>query len=80
MIEEHTQVWTSRKTQQLDVLLTDLRAQLGRMEKAWDDMRDEVDEGPVYQEAGRKFLAAESSMNDFSQKIILRIFNKFKKK
>ena len=43
--------WTSRKTQQLDMLLADLRAQFGRMERAWDDMRGDVDEGPEYQEA-----------------------------
>jgi hypothetical protein len=40
----------------------DLRAQFQRMEKAWDDMRKEVDAGPVYDEAEGKVLAAESSM------------------
>ena len=61
-MEEHTLVLTSRKSHQLDVMVDDLRAQFQRMEKAWDDMREEVDAEPVYDEAEGKVLAAESSM------------------
>ena len=61
-IEEHTQVWTPRKSRQLDVMVEDLRAQFQKMETAWDTMREDVDRGTAYDGVEAKVNAAEASM------------------
>ena len=61
-MEEHTQVWTPRKSRQLVVMVEDLRAQFQKMETAWDTMREDVDRGTPYDGAEAKVNAAEASM------------------
>ena len=61
-MEEHTQVWTPRKSRQLDVMVEDLRAQFQKMETAWDTMREDVDRGTAYDGVEAKVNAAEASM------------------